>query len=371
MYVSLAFFFLTPQRRLNLNFSFAILVFFSLSLIVFNANYQGGIADIIKAFYFPFGYLMGISLFIDEQETDLLSVEKKTRLAIYVVAIGSFVHFCLNMLVNLGRTNRAVIEFWSREELSATGQATFASLIIAVIAATLFSDTSKKKKGFAIAALVLVILYNLILSGRTLFVLIAVALIVAYFYKSYVKKINIIKTCAILVVSVAVLLSLYNANAFKMKTTFERSNFYDRFFGGDVTQDIDEDSRMEHKTYYITHLGDSMFGGGHLREAYGHSAHDLYLDTYDESGIFAALLIIFYILASLIRMIQCLKNKRISLETRQLVLCIYLIVNIMFFMEPIIRGMPWLLFSYCFIDGAIAHLLTNANADTTAFPWGD
>lgn len=313
----------------------------------------------IKAFNFPLCYLIGSSLFISSSasQNELPRAEKNVRFTICLLATGAFIHYVLNMFVNFDRTDRHVIDFWSKKDLSATGQASLACLIIGVAAAILFSNTSKKKKFLAVIILVLVTIYNLILSGRTLFLFMIISLLAAYFYKSYVNKTNVLKTVIVLVLIVALLVIMFNANVFNIKTAFESSNFYNRFYGGEYTQEIDDDSRMQHKIYYLTHLGDSMLGGGHLRASHGQYAHDLYLDTYDESSIFAALLIIIYVIASLTRMIKCLKSKTLSLKTKQLILGVYLLVNIMFFIEPIISGSPWLLFTYCFIDGAVAYML--------------
>ena len=357
LYIVAALFIVTPGRKLRFDVSFVLLMLFSLSMLLFNDSFQSSITNMLKVFNYPLCYLLGTSTFVMGTRSDLQGAERDIRTVIYVIATGTFVHYFLNMLVNLGRTNREVIEFWSGKELSATGQATFACLIIGVIAATLFSRTSKKKKLLAGIALFVVILYNLILAGRTLFGLVIIALLAAFFYKSHVNKTNIVKVLVTLFLISTVLAVLYSANIFNIKAMYEDSNFYDRFFEGEYIQELDDDKRGEHKLYYLTHLGDSMFGGGHLRQAYGHSAHDLYLDTYDESGVFAALFIVFYVLASLGRMIRSLMDKRITLETRQLVLGVYLIANTMFFMEPIIRGSSWLLFSYCLIDGAVSHML--------------
>ena len=39
------------------------------------------------------------------------------------------------------------------------------------------------------------------------------------------------------------------------------------------------------------------------------------------------------------------------------IVCVYLVCNIQFWLEPIIRGVPWLLATYCFIDGTVTNLL--------------
>ena len=266
-------------------------------------------------------------------------------------------HFILNMITNWGIRTREVTDFWTKNAMSATGQATLACMMIAVSVAFLFSNTGKVKKIIAAVSLLLILAYNLILAGRTIFVLILIAVGVALFYTFCVKKSKSLKVLIIVLVVFLVVLVLYNSNVFGIKDAFEMSNFYDRFYGGDYTQDIDDDSRMKNKLYYVEHFFDSMLGGGHIRAEFGHSAHDLYLDTYDESGIFALLTIAAYIIMSIYRAFKCATNKNLSFEIKIMIVCIYTIVNVQFWLEPVLRGIPWLLASYCLIDGAVTRLL--------------
>ena len=60
---------------------------------------------------------------------------------------------------------------------------------------------------------------------------------------------------------------------------------------------------------------------------------------------------------------KCLVDKNIDFGVRQLVLCVYFVINIQFWLEPIIRGMPWLLASYCFMDGTVNTLLRNSQTE--------
>ena len=363
VFVAAILFFITPSRKIVFDASFFVLLAFSVSLMVFDSDYQSGILNILKAFVFPLCYIVGRCLYLnlDSGNNDLIAHEKRMSKVVYIVAIGSFGHFILNMLVNLGRTDRDVIEFWSRKDLSATGQAAFACIMIAVSAAALFSKSGILKKVFAIISLAIIVAYNFILAGRTIFVLIAIALVFAYFFRAYYHKIRIWKTVLIFVVIVALLFLLYSIDFLNIKTLFEQSNFYERFFSGDYTQEIDEDSRLEYKLYYIEHFFDHMLGGNKIQnDIVGHHAHDLYLDTYDDAGIFALLAIVAYIIMSLYRAIKCARNRKISFQTKQMILCVVLILNIQFWLEPIIQGMPWLLASYCFIDGALGNLLTKS-----------
>ena len=88
-------------------------------------------------------------------------------------------------------------------------------------------------------------------------------------------------------------------------------------------------------------------------------AHDLFLDTYDESGFFAATTLAVYVLMTVIRLFKCVTNKSLPFEFRQVVLCVYLILYIEFLVEPILQGMPWLFASFCLIDGYVCNILRN------------
>lgn len=359
IYIAALFFVMTPKRKLWFNFDFLILLFFSMSILLFDPSSQTMVTNMIKPFTYPLCYLMGLSLFSfgGDRDIDIFQQEKRTSLVIFTVSAGVMLHFILNMITNWEIDNRHVIDFWTNDEASATGQATLACLMIAVSVSFLFSRVGKKKKIVALFSLLLILTYNLILAGRTIFVLILISIGVAVLYTGYANKQKYIKLILIVALSVVLLLLLYNTDTFGIKTAFESSNFYDRFYGDSYAQDIEDDSRMENKLYYIKHFFDSMLGGGHIREEFGHSAHDLYLDTYDEAGIFALIAIGTYILTSILRVFKCARNKRLSFEIRLLCICVCVVVNVQFWLEPILRGIPWLLAAYCLIDGAVTRLL--------------
>ncbi len=360
IYIATLFFLLTHKRRIYINSTFLVLLFFSMSILFFTTSTQDRILDMIKPFTYPLCYLMGTSIFMkgNNSGVDLKQEEKNTSTIIYVLSAGVMVHFLLNMMINWGLDNRHTIDFWTKEEMSATGQAVLACLMIGVSIAFLFSDVSKKKKFIAVAALILIISYNFILAGRTIFVLIIILSAFACFCAVRIAKKRAWKVVLIALISILAIFLLYSLDILGIKTAFESSNFYDRFMDGSNNQQLNEDARMTHKLAYLKYFFDYPWGGGHIRAQYGHSAHDLYLDTYDESGIFALITVVVYIISSITRMVQCLKAKSLTFETKLLIACIYLICNIQFWLEPIMRGVPWFFASYCFIDGSVTYLLS-------------
>ena len=359
IYFAVLFFILHPFRKMRLNASVIVLLVLGLSTMIFDPMARSGILSVIKPFTFVLCYILGFSIFQNKGwgELDLRREEKKTALIIYLMAAGTFVHFILNVVTNTDIGNRNIDDFWTKDTLAATGHAAIACISVGVAVAFLFSEKEKRKKILGIVMLVLIALCNLVLAGRTLFVLILITIGAAVLYISATEKRKIFKTIVIVLIAVLVLVILYNANAFDIKDTVENSNFYDRFFGKNATLDIEDDGRLDKKLDYVKDMLEYPWGGNHLYELHGGYAHDLYLDTYDNAGIFAFLAIVIYIITSLMRAVKCIRNKRFGREIRLLVFCVYLVCNILFWLEPIMRGLPWLLTSYCFMDGAVTYLL--------------
>ncbi len=348
-------FLFTPGRKLKFDLSFFALCLFSVSKMVFDPA-SDSVFNVLVCFIFPVSYFIGYCFWGNNDPID--EHIRYTHGIIYIFAAGTLCHFLLNMLINAGASDigRDTIDFWTRNVMSATGQASLACFSIAVVSAFFFSNCGKCKKLIAILVSALIVAYNFILAGRTIFALLLIALAFAFFFRARVYKKKILKSLFIILLVVILMFFAYSRDIFGIRTAFESSNFYNRF-NGEYSQELDDDHRLEYKLYYIKHMADHPLGGGKTRAQLGHSAHDLYLDLYDEAGIFAFLGVVIYILASLRRWFRFAKFKELSFETRLLVSCVYLAINIQFWLEPITRGMPWLLAYYCLTDGLVSSLL--------------
>lgn len=356
IYIALAVFLVTPDRKLRGNFSTLILAMLTLSILIFDVNSVSSPTNFLKPFIYLISYTIGFGLTSNCDDHSIC--EKEIKRVIVVSAGGLFLHYVLNMIINFGSLSRDTIDIWTNSVLSATGQASLASMCVGVVAAILFTKTKVRYKILAIVLTVIILLYNLVLAGRTLLVLLLILIAAAFLYKSIYYKKNIIKGLLIGALIVVLLVTLYNFNIFSIKDTVETSNFYWRFFENGEG-DLGRDSRMDYKSLFIKTMLEHPFGGGHLREFYGNFAHDLYLDSYDEYGIFALLFIVAYMISSIIRLFRFLRHPAPAFSTKQLVFCVYLVLNIQFWLEPIMLGMPWLFAAYCLIDGALANFLIN------------
>ena len=361
LFLAFVVFVVTPNRSFRLNLSFLILCFFSLFQLFFNVTVQSSLHNAITAFVFPISYIMGCSFVSAKDSFD--DHNGWVNRVILITSSGTLVHFLLNWYENRdsGHSGMAQIErnthdFWTKDVLSATGQATLACLALCVIAAFLFSNVDRRKKLIASMCLLAIIMYNLVLAGRTILALLLVLVAFSFLFRMFAYKKGNLKTIVVVLVILVAIFLIYQNDVFGVKSSLEDSNLYDRF-NGKNSQDIDDDTRLEHKLAYLNYLDRYPFGGNNIRTLLGFSAHDLYLDTYDESGVFATLMVIAYIIASITRVVKCVKNRLIPIETRHLVACVYLGVNIQFWIEPIMRGTPWLLAFYCLIDGTVTAML--------------
>lgn len=360
IFIAFAFFLFQPGQKLRLNWSTLFMLVFSLSLLVFDPKARESITNMLRPFTFFLTYTMGISIL--RRNTSFEEKQRQVVGVILLLAGGTLCHYFLNMVTNLEATDRNTVDFWSDSVLSATGQACLACMAVGVIAATLFSSVRLKWKLLAGALCVLILGYNLVLAGRTLLVLLVILLVVAFVHRGIERRSRFWKTLLMGALVLTAVVLAYRADVLGARSAFEESNLYQRFFGKNTSQLLNS-GRMIRKKMYLQYFWDYPLGGSNILRMTGEYSHDLYLDTYDQAGILALLSIAAYILASLGRLWKALRNPVIGFPLKQLLLCMYVAMNIQFWMEPILLGVPWLLASYCMMDGMTAYLLIAARQE--------
>lgn len=360
IFIAVAFFAIKPNRKINLDIC-AILSLFLLAvnwLIFSPETASGSILSTIKPFTYLLCYLLGMSLFND----DSLHSNKKISYSLFyivvvVIALGSLTHYVLNWITNASTDiSRNTVDFWSGQPMAATGQASLACLPLALAIACIFSQVSKKLKILSWLTIIIIIGYNLILSGRTLFIMLISLIVLAFIHKLKEQGKGKLKAILIFVLIIMLFFFAYQNNLFGIKSYFESTPIYDRFFAENSDMELSEDGRMDNKIFYLQNMFSYPFGGGNLHEQTGY-AHDIFLDTYDEAGIFALLAIITFMILSLTHLIKCIKNKELPFLFRQIVFCVYILIYIEFMVEPILQGMPWLFAAFCIIDGYVNRIL--------------
>lgn len=349
--------FLVINQRYVFDFNFLILMQLSLAWIIFSPEKDAGITSIMKPMLYPMAYLVGRSFFASKNKnTSLEGKESWLKASVFVVALGPYIHYMLNFVTNIDYKSRNTIDFWTGTELSATGQAALAFCMMAVAISLLFVHTKTITKIASVAIIISILLYNLVLSGRTMFVIAAISIVVCLWYtgretKDFSKKIRI----TIMVVAVILLLLfLINQNVFGLRELLEDSNLYNRFTVGDKGKY--DDNRFGRKIQHLQNFESAIFGGSKTRTSGVGYAHDLYLDTLDEAGIFALIAVIEFTISMIAGAIKLIRNKTLQLPTRTIVLVLYVAGITTFAIEPILQGMPWFFILFCFIHGMVVQV---------------
>ena len=207
--------------------------------------------------------------------------------------------------------------------------------------------------------LVVIMVYNLQLAGRTLFLLIIIATIIAFVVRFRLEKsgqtrIRMIMAGFVLVLVVILLIAF---NVFGIVDRLSESNFYDRFYGDFSDQDIADDGRLAIKFEYLKNMGEALWGGGNIRRITGSYSHDIILDTYDEAGLFALISVMILICSDIYKCRRVYNSGIIDLNTKVLFVPVFSILMIQFMLEPILTGTQWLMACYCVVSGSLGSLI--------------
>lgn len=350
-----AFLFLVQHEAIKLPRTMIPALLLSVSMCVFSSSASYSLLGLLKQFTYPLCVLIGYNLIYSNEAR---IAEKQSITLTTVLALGAFGHYLLNLLMNRDVVaERNMLDFWTRSVLSSTGQAALACMIVAVATALLFMSTRKWVKLSMVAILVSVLYYNLMLAGRTLFILMGVAITVAFFAKFIVASNAVarLKMITGMVIIVFLLIALFATNAFGIQNVIRESNFYDRFFG-DYAMDLDEDGRMDTKLVYLSLMWEYPFGGGGIHRIVGGYAHDIIFDTYDEGGFFALLAIVLIMVDMVVKCFRIFRSPKVSGDFTILATTFLIVVMLEFMVEPILAGMAWLMASYCVLYGAYGSL---------------
>ena len=108
---------------------------------------------------------------------------------------------------------------------------------------------------------------------------------------------------------------------------------------------------------YLQNMLSYPLGGKELYKAVGkHYAHDIYLDTYSDSGALAFVAVLIMMGYYIVRSVRLCVRPGIDGNTKKMLVNILIVFLIIFGTEPILDGTPWLFASFCVLYGSIARL---------------
>lgn len=344
------------QKKITVNVTSAL--YLALAALMAAYNFSEGAKSMLRCLVPVCLYIVGsnIALGVSQSRNGLVWYDteftEKTGYSVLVtIAAGSFIHYILNFFLNVGQNiSRNTIDIWSRDIMAATGQATLACLMLGLSVSMVFLPKKKNYRYIGMICIVGVLVYDLILAGRTLLVILGIlfALAIIYVFKISGSSIKRIRVFAVIALVFAVVVFVFSANVGGIRDAVVDSNLFVRLGGKNSLSE--SSSRTEAKLNYFRDMLKYPIGGLHMRSQYGY-AHDLLLDGYDEYGIFGFLMLL-GILASGLRSLYCLMiHTGYTKETKLAFLCVNCAVWLVFYVEPILSGMQWLFACYALING--------------------
>lgn len=338
-------------------------IYIGLGLLIGFYNNEARLFSIIRPFSYFFCFFIGYNLIKNIRYNILNDKEIQRQVLIIrtciVWAAGTFLHYVLNFIYNLNNpVGRNTIDIWMGSVSSATRQASLASLAIAV---SVYFFIQKKTiytiSAFAISAIIL--MYNFVLAGRTILVMVALVFSGGLLYfliysKSNKRRLRILVILAI-IIFICAFIFLNNYGGIKDKIL--SSNLLKRFTGEYAIGAL-EDGRTSLKLIHINNFLalSHPFGGAYSRSLAGNYAHDLLLDSYDEYGIIGFILLLIILSSSIFHLYNLFFNYKSCVDFKVLIFCLYFVVFLEFIVEPILLGVDWLFAFYAYLNGCILAL---------------
>lgn len=330
----------------------------TVSLLFFGDGATQDLTAIVKCAVWAPAFVLGYNLINDSADGE--TAEQRAMALLRLFALGFFVHYTLNAIINFGVTDlgRNTLDFWSGQSMTATGQAALACIPSGWFMAKLVHAKSWRSRILPLLGLAVIMYYNLTLGTRFLLLLFIVLVVVAVLYTLLTENNSRRKRnslLAIIILCILVLI-LYGTNAWNIQELIEESMLSQRYENSDMS--IVEDSRWDLRAEYLKRMPDYLWGGGHIFREVGSYAHDIFLDTYSNAGLIALLAVIAIIWDSFSKLFRLLRLSCLKLSTKLSFLCIYTAILLEFCVEPILDGTPWLLMAFCFLHGTTSRLLT-------------
>lgn len=350
------------KRRLMVNGALIPYILLGIYMAIYNAD--EGVLSVFRCFAYAMCFIIGSNMILITSSKHLDfngNFESRIKIGYTILSVicwGSFIHFMLNFFINqqweLGRNTT---DIWTGESLSATIQAAIACLMNGLGVSMIICPKNKFSRIIGVLSIIGILMYNLILAGRTLLAMLLIVFIIGliFFYLNSEAKTNKKKTFLIVASILIVIALVFMFNIGGIQDYIIESNLFERFNSDIQDEDIIGGERTIRKILFLQNIWKYPFGGLHMRAQFGY-AHDLLLDAYDEYGFLSTVFLLIILASGIRNLIRFCKNKDISISCRLSFLCVYISILLEFCIEPIFEGVPWLFVCYCLLNGCIYSL---------------
>ena len=292
---------------------------------------------------------------------------------ISILAFGMAFHGVLNFWYN-ARTGLVMdvknsVDVFTREVSSATGQAINFSFLVGFSFWGIFIQKKIWLKLLTLSVYLVSLAYDIAIGGRTFLVLSAIMIIsgvlfVLYSDRSPKRFQHFLLLILFLTLLVVLVVVVYNNNIFGVRTWVDSSYLNQR-----ITQqnalDFSNDGRVSKKIAYWQLLFQYPFGGNVISNIEGVGyAHELWLDVFDDAGIFSLIFIIAYTICALVSVLRLLRRRQVWYGYKVGIICFYIVVYSQFFVEPILQVAPIFFASFIIVDAAVTRYCMDSFIDS-------
>lgn len=329
-----------------------------------------GIFGMIQCMSYMVLYLIGYNIVTIDKSDNLRKyktendfIQGKGLSVITTICAGTFTHYILNFLFNYNQSiGRNTNDVWTGSIMSATAQASLACLMLALSVSMILAPLKKSFRYIGFACLFGILVYDLILACRTMFVMLIILFFIGLLYMQKIlntpnKKIRFYLGFLAVLFFAAV---IFFSNIGGIRDIIMNSNLFKRFDFVNGPGFVDD--RSNNKIAFLLNGYKHPFGGLYLRSKFGY-AHDLLLDGFDEYGIIVLLILIFILVLGVAEFIKFVKQTPYKPEFKLAFICVYSAMLIEFCIEPILDGMSWFFAFYCLMNGCIVGMNRFSIAD--------
>lgn len=324
--------------------SFYVFAIFAFGYVLFG---EFSIQGVLYYFFCPLAaYLAGWTIV----EISRKDSEKAIKQAVTAILLGYAVHAALNNLTNIGHQRWELTDFFSGSLRGATGSGCINTLAFSLFAYFIVLEKQKTRKALGLICGAVSLMYAFLLGTRTQFIillLVSFAFLSCYFYERFgVRSVAIL--LAVVVLLIVVFGYLYTNNVLGVKEYVDTSNLMARYQVGSGLSSSD-DYRISSVTRGIKNLFEYPLGG--LKETSYY--HNFWLDIGRIAGIIPVMCMLCYTILTNFHLVLIVREKSIQPAFRYLLFCVYLGIQINFFVEPVLEGLLDFFFIFMVINGMV------------------
>lgn len=352
--------FLIANKKKGIRFSKTngILTIFCICFYMFASIYN---PRMMTYYILPFllgpimGYMTGYGLEKNLILTKNEDAEQSIKIIIYAIVFGRFTHGLLNFIISDGYSGyvRNGMDIWTKNIIAATGQGALMTMSISLLFYSLFvvKKSSLFEKTILLGAVIMSMINSILSASRTALLIMIIVFALCALYTIVFSKLESSSKSKIilgLIIVLGIFVAMYHSNTFGLKTSWESSPLMERI-NTDTSYETGDENRKE---MYISALQTGIknpLGDGDMSR----TAHNIWLDTFRQTGWFPFVFLIVFTVIVIKKIFFIIRSKSANIQIKYLVLSVTAAMLINFFVEPIMKGMPFYFTSFCIIAGVI------------------